>query len=319
MKRVIAAASFCAIHALPLAAQSPALAEGRRLFDQRKYVEARTALQPVGKSDAQAAFLLGKVSLELNDSRNAVGWLEKAVELNPRSSEYWDWLGRAYGSQAQKASKLKLLSIASKTKNAWEKAIALDPENLDARMDMVQFYLQAPGFVGGSKDKARAMAQEIKRRNAYRGAFAMASVCGHMKGQACVEREMQSAATNWPDSAAVHSQLASYYTGSKQYDKAFSLLEQRLKSKPNEPLTLYAFGRTASVSGQNLDRGEQALRAYLALPVQIGAAPANAHYRLGLILDKKGDKAAARAQYQTAVQLNPGYDEAKKALAALGG
>jgi len=319
LKRVIAAAAFCAIHAIPLAAQSPALAEGRRLFDQRKYVEARTALQPVGKSEAPAAFLLGRVALELNDSRNAVAWLEKAVELNPRSSEYWDWLGRAYGSQAQRASKLKLLSIASKTKNAWEKAIALDPENLDARMDMVQYYLQAPGFVGGSKDKARAMAQEIRRRNAYRGAFAMASVCGHLKDQACVEREMQAAATSWPDSAAVHSQLASYYTSQKLYDKAFALLDQRLKSKPDEPLTLYAFGRTASISGQNLDRGEEALRAYLGLPVQVGAAPANAHYRLGLILDKKGDKAGARTEYQTAVRLNPGYDEAKKALAALGG
>ena len=310
---------MCATSSISLAAQSPTALQGRKLFEEKKFNEARAVLEPVGKTEAHAAFYLGRIALEQNDSRKSVDWLERAVDLNPRSSEYWDWLGRAYGSQAQTASKLRLPSLASKTKNAWEKAIALDPENLDARQDIVQYYLQAPGFLGGSKDKALAMAQEIRRRNQYRGAFAMASVCSSVKDHACVEREMQFVATNWPDSAAVHSQLASFYTSAKQYDKAFAVLDQRLQLKPNESVTLYALGRTASISGQNLDRGERALRAYIAAPAAVGAAPANAHYRLGLILEKKGDKAAARAEYQTAVRLNPGYPEAKKALAAVGG
>lgn len=319
MNRIIFVALLCATGSISLAAQSPTVVQGRKLFDEKKFNEAKAVLEPVGKTEGPAAFLLGRIALEHNDARKSIDWLERAVNLNPRSSEYWDWLGRAYGSQAQTASKLRLPSLASKTKSAWEKAIALDPENLEARQDIIQYYLQAPGFLGGSKDKARAMAHEIKRRNPYRGAFAMASVCNSVKDHACVEKEMQFVATNWPDSAAVHSQLAAYYTSAKQYDRAFAVLDRRLQSKPNEPVTLYAFGRTASISGQNLDRGEQALRAYIAAPGAVGAAPANAHYRLGLILEKKGDKAAARAEYQAALQLNPGYGEAKKALAALGG
>ncbi|MEO8577612.1 MAG: tetratricopeptide repeat protein [Gemmatimonadales bacterium] len=319
LNRTIIVAVLCALGPVSLAAQSPTVLQGRKLFEERKFNEARAVLEPVGKTDATGAFLLGRIALEQNDPRKSVDWLEKAVELSPRSSEYWDWLGRAYGSQAQNASKLRLPSLASKTKNAWEKAVALDPENLEARQDIIQYYLQAPGFLGGSKDKARAMANEIKRRNQYRGAFAIASVCNSVKDHACVEREMQFVATTWPDSAAVHSQLAAFYTTAKQYDRAFAVLDKRLQSKPSESVTLYALGRTASISGQNLDRGEQALRAYLAAPVAGGAAPANAHYRLGLILEKKGDKSAARSEYQTALQLNPGYREAKKALAALGG
>lgn len=317
MKRITVVVAICATSAISLYAQSPALVQGRKLYEEKKYSEARATLQPVGAKEAPAAFLLGKMALEQNDAGKSVDWLEKAVELNPRSSEYWDWLGKAYGTQAQKASKLKLPFLANKTKSAWEKAIALDPENLEAREDMMQYYLRAPGLVGGSRDKARAMALEIRRRNAYRGALAMAAVCGSAKDQPCLERELQFVATTYPDSGAVHSQLAAFYTNAKQYDKAFAVIDRRLKSKPNEASTLYALGRTASVSGQNLERGEQALRAYIASPLQGGPASANAHYRLGMVLEKKGAKALARAEYQAALQLNPKLEEAKKALASL--
>ena len=319
MNRRTIVAVLCVSSSISLAAQSPAVLQGRKLYEDKKYSEAKAILQPVGAKEAPAAYLLGRMALEQNDAGKSVDWLEKAVELNPQSSEYWDWLGKAYGTQAQRASKLKLPFLAKKTKNAWEKAIALDPDNLEAREDIIQYYLQAPGFVGGSKDKARATALEIKRRSPYRGAFAMASVCNNIKDQACAERELQGVAATFPDSAAAHTQLAAFYTNAKQFDKAFAILDQRLKSKPNESLALYALGRTASVSGQNLDRGEQALKAYLASPVDGGPAPANAHYRLGMIAEKRGAKGEARTEYQAALRLNPRLEDAKKALAALGG
>ena len=268
---------------------------------------------------AQKFFLQGKAALEKNDAPKAVDLLEEAVELNPRSSEYYDWLGKAYGTQAQKAGKLKQPFLAKKTKDAWEKAIVLDPNNLEAREDIIQYYLQAPGFLGGSKEKARDAAFEVKKRNAYRGAFVVANVCGAIKDQPCVEREMKSVIANFPDSASGYSSLAAYYANARDYERAFAVVEARLKARPSDPAALYSFGRTASLSGQNLERGEQALRAYIAAPLSGGPAVANAHHRLGMIAERRGAKDVARREYQTALQLNPNLQEAKKALAALGG
>ncbi len=299
------------------AAQSPPIAEAVRLIDARKYAEARQLLEPTGKKDAAAAFLLGKVAMAQNDAPRAVDWLEKAVELNPRSSEYYDWLGKAYGTQAQNASKLKQAFLANRTKSAWEKAIALDPRNLEAKEDMIQYYLQAPGFLGGDRNKARAIAQDIKRQSPYRGAFAVASVCTTLKDQACAESELRYVVANYGDSAAAYSTLAAFYANAKKYDQAFALLDQRLKAKSTDASALYAFGRTASMSGQNLERGAEAMRAYIAAPVTNGPAVANAHYRLGMIEEKKGARDLARREYQTALQLNPRLEDAKKALAAL--
>ncbi len=301
-----------------LSAQTPVQA-AKTLMDARKYNEAKAILQPVGSRDATAAFYLGQIAMEQNDAGKAVDWLEKSVSLNPASSVYYDWLGRAYGEQAQRASKFKLPFLAGKTKSAWEKSIALDPNNLDARDDMILYYLQAPGFLGGGKDKARLMAQEIKKRNPYRGAVSFARVCSDAKDLPCVERELNSLLSSYPDSTVGYTSLAAFYVTGKQYDKAFSIIDQRLKTRPNDPAALYAYGRTASLTGMNLDRGEQALKAYIAAPNPLGPTVAHAHYRLGLVEEKKGAKDLARREYQEALRLEPGQQEATKALKALGG
>lgn len=301
--------------AVPCRAQS--VEAGVALYEAEKFVEARSALLPFGDRDAVAAYHLGLIMMEQKDDRKAVEWFERAVKLNPRSAVYYDWLGRAYGRQALTANKLKLPFLARKTKGAWETALALDPDNLDVRDDLIAYYTQAPGFLGGSKQKAREMAQEIKKRDAYRGSISMANFCSGEKDDACVEREFNELVAKFPDSSGVHVSLAALYANQKKFDKSFSVLDQRVRVKPDEPAILYQIGRTASLSGQQLDRGEEALKKYIASPPEKGPSPANAHYRLGLVYEKKGLKNEARREYQTALQLNPKHEEATKALREL--
>jgi len=317
--RVLTAAfalSLLGLQAVPLQGQS--IEQGIQLFNARKYAEARAALLPYGQTDAGAAFYLGRIELDNNDPDKAADWFEGAVKLNPKSAVYHDWLARAYGTQAQHASKFRLPFLARKTKNVLETALALDPDNLDVRDDLITYYTQAPGFLGGSKEKAREMALEIKKRNAYRGSIAAANLCAADKDLTCVERELAGMVATYPDSAAVYASLAAFYANQKQFDKAFAVLDDRLRAKPDELTTLYALGRTASLSGQNLDQGERALKTYLASPTpERGPAPAHVHYRLGTIYEKKGAKELAREEYRTALQLNPRHEDAQKALAAL--
>lgn len=300
----------------PLRAQS--VEQGIQLFDERKYAAARAVLLPHGENDASAAYYLGRIEMGKDDAGKAAEWFERAVTLNPKSAVYHNWLGRAYGIQARSANIFRAASLARKSRSALEAALALDPDNLDVRDDLIVYYSRAPGFVGGSKQKAREMLLEIKKRNAYRGSLAAANLCTGEKDIACAERELTEMVTSYPDSAAVYASLAAFYGDQKQFDKAFELLDQRLRTKPKELTSLYQLGRTASLSGQNLDRGEQALKTYLANPTpERGPAPAHVHYRLGTIYEQKGAKDLAREEYRAALQLNPGHRDAQKALAAL--
>jgi len=93
--------------------------------------------------------------------RDAVASLERAVGEDSLNSDYYDWLGRAYGRLAESSSFLSAPGYAKKTVRAFERAVELGPANLEALSDLFEYYLQAPGLVGGGFDKAENIASRI--------------------------------------------------------------------------------------------------------------------------------------------------------------
>jgi tetratricopeptide (TPR) repeat protein len=119
-------------------------------------------------TDPIGVYYLGRLAFESKQYDQASTWFEKAVKLDSNNSDYHLWLGRAYGEKAQHAEG-DAFFLARKVKKQLETAVALNPDNLDARSDLLDYYLQAPLLVGGDAAKARAQAQEITKRNAEEG------------------------------------------------------------------------------------------------------------------------------------------------------
>ena len=309
------------VASLAQAADPPALQHGIELFNQGKDAEARATLLPLATAkppSTEAEFYLGRIALRADDSKQAERWFEAAVKQTDSNAAYHLWLGRAYGTQAQNAGKLSQFGLARKTKSEFERASALDPANLDAREDLISYYLEAPGFMGGSVEKAKEQANEIRKRGALRGVLAGARITEDQKDLPGAEREYQSAMRLAPDSLNVRYALGQFYTRSTQYDKAFATFEEILKQRPGEIGALYQIGRTGAISGQRLDRAEAALRQFLAAPSTGNVPkPEAAHWRLGMVYEKGGKKDLARQEYQRSVAINPEFKEAKKSLSAL--
>jgi cytochrome c-type biogenesis protein CcmH/NrfG len=116
-------------------------------------------------NDAEAHNLLCRAYWAYGDWDRAVTSCEKAVQLDNNSSVYHNWLGRAYGEKADHSSFLTAAGLAKKVRTEFERAVQLNPDNLAARMDLAEFYLEAPGMVGGGQDKARAQAALIGKTN----------------------------------------------------------------------------------------------------------------------------------------------------------
>ena len=305
----------------PLAAQSASIESAVRLFDARDYARARAELVPVAEAEpdnAAAAYYLGRIAIVDGDAEAAASWLERATRLDPRSATYHRWLGRAYSRQVRRANRFKQLRLAKKIRRSFQTAVALAPDDVEARHDLLQFYLIAPGFAGGSVDKARAQAQAIRDRNPMLGRVAEGWIAEAGKDDALAEREYAGALAEYPDSAAPYIALGALYQRTKQWDKAFDTYERLLEARPNEAGAYYLIGRTASLAGANLVRGEEALKAYLAKKPGDGDAPlSSAHYRLGVIYELRGRVAEAKAQYEAALRLDPREPEARKALERL--
>ena len=300
---------------------SPRTDEGVRLFDAGKRAEARAALEAAAKEDpkdARAAVYLGRILLAQEDLDNAVLWFEKAVLLDPTSSDNQLWLGRGYGSQAQKANVFKQASLAGKVKNAFDKSVELDRKNIDARFALVEFYLQAPGIAGGSVEKAREQAAEIGKLDGLRGHRAVGRIAEYEKKFDSAVATYARAEKEFPGKREPFFWTTNLYSRQKEYGKASDVMERLLQSQPGELLAAFQIGNLASQSGERLDRGEECLKLYLARePKKTEPSLATTHLVLGRVYEKKGSKDLARREYEAALKIDPELKDAREALKKL--
>ncbi len=87
--------------------------------------------------------------------------------------------------------------------------------------------------------------------------------------------------------------------------------EPYIKKHPDDP---YGNGRIAALSGQQLDRGQKGIRAFIAKPPKDAGALvlSGAYRRLGLILEFEEEHAEARSAIEHALILDPRNEEAMK-------
>ena len=306
------------IAAAPLFASGPNVEDGVRLFNVGRHSDARAVLEAAVRedpNDARAPSYLGRVLLAAGEIEDAVEWMEKSVALEEANAEYHLWLGRAYGSQAIRASVLKQPGLARKVKKEFERASKLDPDNLEARFGLIEYYLRAPGSLGGSLEKAEEQARELRKRDALEGHRAFGRLDEHRKDFDQALREYGRAAAEFPGRAEPSYWTGALYARIKDYSKAFGVYERILESDPAQMAACYQIGRLAILSGQRLERGEECLKLYLRHdPKPDEPSLASAHYRLGLIYEKRGSRDLARREYRTALEMEPSRPEVRDAL-----
>jgi tetratricopeptide (TPR) repeat protein len=264
-----------------------ALTDALRLLEEKRFPEAVEALRElvrVAPENSEACHHLGRALAARQDAaarQEALEWLARAVTLAPANATYL----AIYGGEAlQHAGRTSSPSFATKGRDALEQAVRLDPALLDAREGLYHFYQRAPWPLG-SRTKAEAQLAEIRRRDAGR--------------------------------ATALEVLAK--VAAKDYPAAFALCEAALARDPDDYAALYQFGRTATVSGQHLERGISCLRRCLELRP---TGPASASHgqvwqRLGVLEEKQGRPAEARAAFARALELEPGNRAASDGLRRL--
>ena len=253
--------------------------------------------------------------MERDDVEAAITAYEKAVAAEPRNAEAHFLLGTAYGRQAQQASLFKQASLVKKTKAEFEKAVELDPNLLEARFALIDYYLIAPGFMGGSEEKAVAQAAEIKKRDALDGHRAYARVYMRQKKNDLARKEYVDAVREQPQSAKAHYFLGVFLMNEKNWNGSMHEYEMALQLDPNFAPVMFRIGQHAARSETSYERGENALRKYLThKPADNEPSHGAAWYWLGQIQEKQGKKAEAKQSYANALKLAPSSTEIKDAL-----
>ena len=245
----------------------------------------------------------------------AVAEFERAVAEDSTDAVHHFWLARGYGEQARRMNPLRAAGRFPRIRMHVTRAIAIDPEYVDARVLLIEMLLRAPALIGGSIDAASEQVEGLSRVNPYAGALANTRVAFARGDSAGAERALRAITRSHPDSAAAYVILLSQLFARGRTGEVAILIAELEGSARLEPVAAFNRGQLAAVTGENLEVGAAALRRYISRGRQSGFPTlALAHLHLSRILSRQGRTTEARAALVEALRLDPDLEEARRAL-----
>jgi tetratricopeptide (TPR) repeat protein len=301
----------------------------------RAIVEARFREAP---ADPLANFLLSQVRNAFGDYDSPLALAEKAVSLEARTAKYHRQVAECLGVMAQHSNMVQQIFLARRFRKEIDTALSLDPHDTQAWRDLMEFYLLAPGIIGGDVHKAAETAARLRAVDPVAGLLAEARLAEFRKQTADAEACLRRAAAAQPPSYRGRVELARFYLSSvpprlddarKPAEEALALDPGRVdayailaeihaargqwpeldavltaagKEVPDDSVPFYRAALRLLATGRDLPRAERYLRTYLAQPPE-GNAPsaADARSQLSLVLAKEG-RTATRADASLPVE-----------------
>src|SRR5580693_9425579 len=264
---------------------------------------------------AQAYNFLCRAQFELDDWDAGIPACEKAVSLAPDNGLYHLWLGRIYGEKADHSNFLKAAGLAKKVRVEFERAVEFAPTSWEARTDLAEFYLEAPAIVGGGKDKARAQAELLAPLNPSMAHWVKGRIAERNKDNAAAELEYRAAITASKGGARAWLNLAGFYRHADRIDEMDQALHSMESSLLDHPGAFVDGAGMLLRAGRDYPLAIRLLRSYLASNNTVEEAPAfKAHYLLGELLEKQGDRPGAAEEYRAALAMARSYSRAQAGL-----
>lgn len=293
-----------------LSAQS--LDDGIKLFDDKKFSQAKPIIEKAYKAnpkDPKASFYMGRIYLmkDFLDLDQAEELIEFSVEKDPKNAKYHFILGTVYGQKAG-GGILAGMKYASKVKEEFEKAVALDPKFIDGRIGLARFHTRAPSVMGGDVKIAKEQASAIEKMDPIKSYQVWADIYRSEKNDAKYEEYTLKAIETDPKNTNAINLFGYYFIEKKKYDKAISMFLKFTEVAPTDPNAFDSLGDGYKAKGQT----DEALKSYLkavSVDPKFVASVMNA----ANIYKSKGQKNEAISVLKNYISIAKNEDEKDKA------
>lgn len=211
------------------AAQTPAevLIEAGHWKRARAIVEARLAEAP---ADPLAIYLTSQIRFAFGHQEAPLELAKKAVALAPGVAKFHRQLAEALGVKAQRSNLFQQAFLARRFKKEIETALSLDPNDIQAQRDLMEYYLLAPSVIGGDKKQAQAVAAQIGRIDHAQGLIAEARIAAFEHDLVREEAMLRKAVAVAPAEYKVLIALAQFYAKERiDWDAAAASAREAVK------------------------------------------------------------------------------------------
>lgn len=194
--------------------QQPVQSEAEKLIEAGHWKKARSIVQArISQSpdDSLSYYLLSQIRHAFGDDTTPKSLAEKAVALDGKVAKYHRQLAETVGIEAQHANPFRLVLLARQFRSELDTAISLDPYDIQAQRDLLEYYLVAPGIAGGDVKKAALIAQHIAELDTAEGFLAKARVAAFRKQYTETAALLVQACIAQPSGYKARAELAKFY------------------------------------------------------------------------------------------------------------
>jgi Flp pilus assembly protein TadD len=248
-------------------ARSPEWDRAHELYQRTEYTEALAILDHLPNKDVDALQLIGQCHFMRGDFKPAGEAFEKALAMEPRNSELHRLLGTVYGRRAETGNIFTAAGNARKAHQYFEEAVALDPNNREAVANLFEYYLEAPGVMGGGVDKAENLIKHIAKLNPAAAFHAQAQLESKRKRYDAAEGELRRALQAEPRNPDRLVDLARFLAERGRMKESDEEFAKAAAVAPNSPELLFARAETYIQQKRNLNDARQLLERYLSSPL----------------------------------------------------
>lgn len=305
----------------------------------RAIVERRLRESP---DDANANYLASQIRNAFGDRTSPMELAMKAARLEPKVARYHRQVAEVNGVMAQHAGMFQQVLLARRFRKELDTALALDSSDVQAHRDLLEFYVLAPGMLGGDMNQAEAVARQIAALSPMEGYLAAARIAevrknpaqtramlrqasevrppsykaqmvlaqyeiapGH-RDDAAAEAAARTALAIDPGRVGAYAILAAVTAGKSDWKALDETLAASTREAPDDRTPYYRAAERLLEAGREPGRAEQYLTTYLGQDPE-GNAPtiADANWQLGRALWAQGRTTDAVRAWKTAVKLDP--------------
>jgi len=150
--------------------------------------------------------------------------IETTLESHPSDAESHRVAGDIYITRARSVNLFSAAGLAKKGLKSYLKAVELQPKNTRYRLNLLQYYLNAPSIVGGDKDKAIEQAEEIQKLNPVIGVIAQAFINKNNENWDAQKSLFASISAELASEPQVQLEKAQYLLDIGEFDQGFQQL-----------------------------------------------------------------------------------------------
>jgi tetratricopeptide (TPR) repeat protein len=255
-------------------------------FDSRQAIEKVLSDEPLND---EALFARAKWHVKNSQADSALIDVLHAIEQDSSKAEYFIFLGDIYLTQNQ----------TRYTRQALERAIAIDKDSQEAHMKLAELYL----YVEMRQEAINEINEVLKRDKNNPKAYYLKGIIYKESGDTSLAiSSFLTAKEQDPDYLLAYEQLGLVFAASKN-PRAVDFYTTALKLNPNNSLTRYNLG----MYYQSTNQVEKAIEVYNLL-VEKDPAFANAHYNLGyLAIEEENNYDVALEHFKSAEIANPTF------------